>query len=217
MNDHPSLERIKSLPIFASVTAPTADSALKSAEAAIAGGLRLVEIRLSSPGAIRVISDLRRVHGDAVLVGAGHVVTTEMADRAVKAGAQFILSPHTDEPILEICRERGLLGIAGALTPSEVMRAWNLGAPIVSIYPAGPFGGDAYMRMLTESFEETRLMPSGGVSAENIRDHFRAGAFAVTIGAGLFAPADVQSGNFKRIEERAKALAEIYRGLDATA
>lgn len=215
MNDHPFLERVKALPIFGAVSAPSADSALKASEAAISGGLRLVEIRLSSPGAIRVISDLRREHGDAVLVGAGDVVTSEMADRAVKAGAQFIVSPHTDEAILDICRERGLLGIAGVLTPSEVMRAWNYGSPIVSVYPAGPFGGDAYVRMLTESFKETRIMPSGGVSAENMREHFRAGAYAVTIGAGLFSAADVQSGNFTRITERARALIEIHGELAA--
>ena len=215
MNDHPFLERVKALPIFAAVIAPSADSALKAAGAAIAGGIRLIEIRMSSPGAIRVISDLRREHGDAIIVGAGDVVTVEMADRAVKGGAQFIVSPHTDEGILAICRERGLLGIAGALTPSEVMRAWHLGVPIVSISPAGPFGGDAYIRMLTESFEETRVMPSGGVSAENLRDHLRAGAFAVTIGAGLFSAADVQSGNFARITERARALVDLHGELAA--
>ena len=131
MNEHPSLERVKALPIFAAVTAPSADSALKSAAAAIARGLTQIEIRLSSPGAYRVISDLRREHGNAVLVGAGAVVTEEMADRAIKAGAQFIVSPHTDEAILAACRERGLLGIAGALTPTEVMRAWHLECPIV--------------------------------------------------------------------------------------
>jgi 2-dehydro-3-deoxyphosphogluconate aldolase/(4S)-4-hydroxy-2-oxoglutarate aldolase len=210
MNDHPSLERIKTLPIFAAVTAPSADSALKSAAAAIAGGLTQIEIRLSSPGAYRVISDLRREHGDAVLVGAGAVVTAEMADRAIKAGAQFLSSPHTDETILTSCRDRGLVAIAGALTPTEAMHAWNLGCPIVCVNPAGPFGGPAYVHWLSDAFEEARLMPSGGVSAENMRDYFRAGAYAVTIGAGLFTTADVQSGGYSRITERAKALVKMY-------
>src|SRR5262245_17791557 len=192
MNDHPSLERIQALPIFAALTAPSADSALKSAAAAIAGGLTLIEVRLSTPGAYRVISDLRREHGDAVLVGAGAVVTEEMADRAVKAGAQFIVSPHTDETILSICRDRGLLAVAGAITPTEVMRAWNLGCPLVCVDPAGPFGGAAYVHWLADAFEEARLMPSGGVSSENLREYFRAGAYAVTMGAGLFRAADVQ-------------------------
>jgi 2-dehydro-3-deoxyphosphogluconate aldolase/(4S)-4-hydroxy-2-oxoglutarate aldolase len=210
MNEHPSLERVKKLPIFAAVTAPSADSALKSAAAAIAGGLTQIEIRLSSPGAYRVISDLRREHGDAVLVGAGAVVTEELADRAVKAGAQFIVSPHTDEAILATCRERGLLGIAGALTPTEVMRAWHLECPIVCVNPAGPFGGPAYVHWLAEAFDEARLMPSGGVSSENMRDYFRAGAYAVTMGAGLFRAADIQTGNYERITERAKALVRMY-------
>jgi 2-dehydro-3-deoxyphosphogluconate aldolase/(4S)-4-hydroxy-2-oxoglutarate aldolase len=210
MNDHPALERIKALPIFASLTAPSADSALKAAEAAIAGGLTQLSILLSTPGAYRVLSDLRRAHGDAVLVGAGSVVTSDMADRAIKAGAQFLLSPHTDEEILGMCRDRGLLGIAGALTPSEVMRAWNLGCPIVSIHPAGPFGGPAYVHMMAESFDEVRLMPSGGVSLENMRDHFRAGSYSVVIGAGLFSTADVQTGSFGRITERARALVATY-------
>lgn len=215
MNDHPALERIRALPVFAAVAAHSADSALRAAEAAIAGGITVVEVRTNSPGAIRVISDLRREHGDAVLVGAGAVVTTDMADRAVKAGAQFVASPHTDEAIFAICRDRGLLAVAGALTPSEVMRAWKLGVPVVAVYPAGPFGGDAYVKMLAESFGEARLMPSGGVSAENIRDHFRAGAFAVTIGAGLFSSADMQAGNYARITERARSLVKTHDELAA--
>ena len=215
MNDHPSLDRIKALPIFAALTAPSADSALKSAEAAIAGGLTQIEIRLSTPGAYRVISDLRRVHADAVLVGAGAVVTEEMADRAVKAGAQFIVSPHIDETILTMCRDRGLLGIAGALTPTEVMRAWHLGCPLVCIDPAGPFGGSSYVHWLADAFEDARLMPSGGVSSENLRDYFRAGSYAVTMGAGLFRAADVQTAAYSRITERAKALVQIVGELAA--
>jgi 2-dehydro-3-deoxyphosphogluconate aldolase/(4S)-4-hydroxy-2-oxoglutarate aldolase len=215
MNDHSSLERIRALPIFAAVSAPSADSSLKSAAAAIAGGLTQIEIRLSSPGAYRVISDLRREYADAVLVGAGAVVTEEMADRAVKAGAQFLSSPHTDEAILATCRERGLLGIAGALTPTEVMRAWNLGCPLVCVNPAGPFGGSAYVHWLADAFEDARLMPSGGVSAENMRDYFRAGAHAVTLGAGLFQSADVRTGSYNRITERAKALVGMYEEIAA--
>lgn len=209
MNEHPSLDRIKALPIFAAVTAPSADSALKAAEAAIAGGLTQISIRLSTPGAYRVISDLRRTHADAVLVGAGAVVSEELADRAVKAGAQFLAAPHTDETILAICRDRGLLGIAGALTPTEAMRAWHLGCPLVCVDPAGPFGGPAYVHWLADAFEEARLMPSGGVTSENLRDYMRAGSFAVTIGAGLFRAADIQTANYGRITERAKALVAI--------
>jgi 2-dehydro-3-deoxyphosphogluconate aldolase/(4S)-4-hydroxy-2-oxoglutarate aldolase len=210
MNEHPSLERVRALPIFGLVTAPSADSALKAAEAAIAGGITQVEINLSSPGAYRVISDLRRQHGDAVLVGAGAVITEEVADRAVKAGAQFLVSPHTDEAILTACRERGLLGIAGAITPTEVMRAWHLGCPVVCINPAGPFGGPAYVHWLAETLEETRLMPSGGVSFDNLREYFRAGAYAVTMGAGLFRASDIQTASYGRITERAKALVKMY-------
>ncbi len=210
MNEHPYLERIKSAPIFAAVSAPSADSALKSAEAAVAGGLTILELRLSTPGAYRVISDLRRLHGDEVLVGAGEVVTTDMADRAIKAGAQFLASPHTDDTILTMCRERGLLGIPGALTPTEVVRAWNLGSPIVGVYPAGPFGGPAYVRLLAETFQDIRLMPAGGVSSENFADHLRAGAFSAAIGSGLFSTSDIQSGQYSRVTERARSLLATF-------
>lgn len=206
MNEHPFLDRIRSAPIFAAVSAPSADSALKSAEAAIAGGLTVIEVRLSTPGAYRVISDLRRVHADAVLVGAGEVVSTEMADRAIKAGAQFLTMPHTDEAILAMARERGLLGIAGALTPSEVMRAWNLGCPIVAVYPVGPFGGTAYIQMLAATFEGIRLMPTGGVTTDNLVAHYRAGAYAAVMGAGLFSTADVQANAYSNITERARLI-----------
>lgn len=210
MNDHPALERIQRRPIFAAVRAHSADSALKSAQAAVDGGLELLEIRLTTPGAYRVISDLRREHGDTLLVGAGAVATTEMADRAIKSGAQFIIAPHTDEDTVALCRERGLLTIPGAITPSEVMRAWTIGSPIVSVFPVVPFGGAAYVKTLTECFEDVRLMPAGGVSADNMRDLFRAGAYAVTIGAGLFSATDIQAGNYARITERARALVDLH-------
>lgn len=206
MNAIAACERLRARPIIAAVRAPTADAALRAAAAAFAGGVRAFEVPLTAPGAFRVISDLRREHGDAILLGAGAVVSPDAADRAVKAGVQFVASPHTSYPVLDFCRSRGLLAIPGAATPTEVMAAWSTGAPLVKVFPAAVFGGAAYVRALRESLGDVRLVPEGGIGPDTIVAHFRAGASAVTIGGGLFMPGDLATANWGAIAERARAM-----------
>jgi len=206
MNAHAAFERIRSRPIVATILAPSADTAIKAANAAIAGGIKVVEVPLASPGAYRVISDLRREHGDAILVGAGSVLSTEGADRAMKAGAQFATAPHTSFQTLDFCKARGLLAIPGASTPTEVMTAWSFGVPLVKIFPATILGGAGYVRTLSRTVGEVRLLAEGGVTAEHAIEYFSAGAQAVTVGAGLLHPGDLQVGNWTAIAERARGL-----------
>jgi 2-dehydro-3-deoxyphosphogluconate aldolase/(4S)-4-hydroxy-2-oxoglutarate aldolase len=214
MNDHPALERIRARPLFAVVQTSTADSALRAASAAIAAGIRFVEVPLGTPGAHRVLSELRREHGEAVMVGAGNVVAVDVADRAIKAGAQFVVSPHTSQHLLEMCRGRGVLGIPSALSPSEVLVAWSLGAPLVRVFPASSVGGPAYVRALKASLAGVRLMPAGGVGPEIVVDHFRAGAFSAAVDSGLFPASDIKTSNYTRIAERVRALVRTLDELD---
>jgi 2-dehydro-3-deoxyphosphogluconate aldolase/(4S)-4-hydroxy-2-oxoglutarate aldolase len=210
MNAHAAFERIRSRPVIASIHAPSADSAIKAANAAVAGGIRVVEVPLSSPGAYRVISDLRREHGDGILVGAGSVLSTEGADRAMKAGAQFATAPHTSFQTLDFCKARGLLAIPGAATPTEVMTAWSFGVPIVKVFPVALLGGAGYVTTLVRSAGDVRLLVEGGVTPENFAEYVASGAHAVTIGAGLFMPGDIQVGNWSAIAERARGLVRTY-------
>jgi 2-dehydro-3-deoxyphosphogluconate aldolase / (4S)-4-hydroxy-2-oxoglutarate aldolase len=206
VNAHAAFERIRARPIIAAIQAPSADSALKAANAAVAGGIRVVEVPLSSSGAYRVISDLRREHGDAILVGAGSVLSTEGADRAMKAGAQFATAPHTSFQTLDFCKARGLLAVPGAATPTEVMTAWSFGVPIVKVFPAALLGGAGYVKTLARAVGDVRLLVEGGVTPDNLGDYLASGAHAVTIGAGLVHPGDLQVGNWTAIAERARNL-----------
>jgi 2-dehydro-3-deoxyphosphogluconate aldolase / (4S)-4-hydroxy-2-oxoglutarate aldolase len=210
MNAHAAFERIRARPIVAAIQAPSADTALKAANAAVAGGIKVVEVPLTSPGAYRVISDLRREHGDAILVGAGSVLSTEGADRAMKAGAQFATAPHTSFQTLDFCKSRGLLAVPGASTPTEVMTAWSFGVPIVKVFPATLLGGPGYVRTLARAVGDVRMLVEGGVTPENAGDYIAAGAHAVTIGVGLFQPGDLQVGNWTAIAERARTLVRAF-------
>jgi 2-dehydro-3-deoxyphosphogluconate aldolase/(4S)-4-hydroxy-2-oxoglutarate aldolase len=195
--------------VFARVRAQSAASALRAAEAAIVGGLKLIEVALVTPGSFRVISDLRRSLGDRAMIGAGSVMSYDQADRAIKSGAQFVSFPHTSAPLIEQCRRWRVPAIIGALTPTEVAAALSMDAPLVTVYPAGSLGGPEYFRRLTWSMPDVRLAAGGGVEPENIVDYFNAGAYAIVVGSNLFTPGDLQNENYMAIAERARGMLRL--------
>jgi 2-dehydro-3-deoxyphosphogluconate aldolase/(4S)-4-hydroxy-2-oxoglutarate aldolase len=195
--------------IFAVVRARSAESALRAAEAAIVGGIKLVEVALATPGSFRVISDLRHRYGDRVCVGAGSVTTHDQMDRAVKSGAQFISMPHTGEALIEACRRALVPPLSGALTPTEVATAWAMGVPMVNLFPAPSLGGPDYVAALTSRLNDVRLTAAGGVGPENIVDYFNAGAFAIAVGGRLFTSGDLQNENYAAIGERARGIIRL--------
>ncbi|MEW6730442.1 MAG: bifunctional 4-hydroxy-2-oxoglutarate aldolase/2-dehydro-3-deoxy-phosphogluconate aldolase [Acidobacteriota bacterium] len=206
MIDFSILSAIEQLKIFAIVRTDSAETALKSAEAAVVGGIKLIEISMSTPGAVRVISDLRRKYGDEIYAGAGAVISIDMADRAIKGGAQFISSPHTNAGIIEFSVSKKIFAIAGAATPTEIMSAWDFGVPLIKVFPVSAFGGPTYIRSLKDSMPEVRMMPVSGITISNIREFFRAGAFAVGVGGSLFKSGFVANDNYASIAEQARAL-----------
>jgi 2-dehydro-3-deoxyphosphogluconate aldolase/(4S)-4-hydroxy-2-oxoglutarate aldolase len=195
--------------VFAVVRAPSAESALRAAEAAIVGGIKLIEVALATPGSYRVISDLRHRYGDRVCVGAGSVTSHDQLDRAIKSGAQFISMPHTSPVLIEACRRSLVAPLIGALTPTEVATAWSMGVPIVTLFPASSLGGPDYVAALTSRIGDVRLAISGGVGPENIIDYFNAGAFALAIGARLFTSGDMKNENYAAIAERARGVVRL--------
>jgi 2-dehydro-3-deoxyphosphogluconate aldolase/(4S)-4-hydroxy-2-oxoglutarate aldolase len=195
--------------VFAVVRAQSAESALRAAEAAIIGGIKLIEVALSTPGSFRVISDLRRRYGDRASIGAGSVMSYEHIDRAIKSSAQFIVMPHTNQELVEACRKRKIPPVIGALTPTEVASASALATPLVSLFPAGALGGPEYLSALTSRIPDVKLVAAGGVGPENIVDYFAAGAFAIAVGSRLFAPGDLELENYTAIAERARGIVRL--------
>ncbi|HEV8482663.1 MAG TPA: bifunctional 4-hydroxy-2-oxoglutarate aldolase/2-dehydro-3-deoxy-phosphogluconate aldolase [Blastocatellia bacterium] len=209
MNDAEFIRLVSERKVFAVVRAESAALALRAAEAAIIGGIKLVEVALVMAGGFRVISDLRRQFGDRACIGAGSVMSYEQIDRAIKSGAQFMAMPHTSLPLVEATRRHHIPSIVGALTPTEVAAAWSLGAPLVTVFPSEPMGGANYMRALASRMAGVRLAAAGGVSSENVEEYFAAGAFAVAIGSCLFKRGDIQNENYAAIAERSRSILQL--------
>lgn len=195
--------------VFAVARAHSAEAALKASEAAIVGGIKLIEVTLGTPGGFRVISDLRHRYGDRVCVGAGSVTAHDQLDRAIKSGAQFISMPHTSASLVESCRRSLVAPLVGALTPTEVSTAWSMGVPLVTLFPASSLGGPEYVAALTSRIGDVRLVVSGGVGSENIVDYFNAGAFAIAVGGRLFTKGDLKNDNYAAIAERARGIIRL--------
>src|SRR2546425_1931181 len=195
--------------VFGVVRAKSAESALRAAEAAIVGGIKLIEVTLGTPGGFRVISDLRHRYGDRATVGAGSVTNHDQMDRAIKSGAQFISMPHTSTTLVDACRRALIPPVVGALTPTELATAWSMGVPLVTLFPASLLGGPEYVAALTSRINDVRLVVSGGVGSENIVDYFNAGAFAIAIGGRLFTGGDLKNENYAAIAERARGIIRL--------
>jgi 2-dehydro-3-deoxyphosphogluconate aldolase/(4S)-4-hydroxy-2-oxoglutarate aldolase len=209
MNDSDFIKFVAETRIFAMVRAESAESALRAAEAAIIGGLKLIEVSLATPGEFRVISELRRVYGDRACIGAGAVTNEEQTDRSIKSGAQFISMPHTNKQLIETCRRHRAFPVIGALTPTEVAYVWSLGIPLITIFPASALGGPDYINALTSRMPEVRLCASGDVGPDNIADYFASGAFAISVGKRLFTRGDLQNHNYVAIAERARGIRRL--------
>ena len=209
MNDAEFIRLISERKVFAVVRAESAELALRAAEAAIIGGIKLIEVALVMAGGFRVISDLRHQFGDRACIGAGSVMTYEQIDRSIKSGAQFVAMPHTSLALVEATRRHRIPAIVGALTPTEVAAAWSLGAPLVTIFPSETMGGADYVRALASRMAGVRLGAAGGVSTENIEEYFAAGAFAVALGNSLFKRGDVQNENYAAIAERSRSILRL--------
>jgi 2-dehydro-3-deoxyphosphogluconate aldolase/(4S)-4-hydroxy-2-oxoglutarate aldolase len=198
------LERIVALGIVPVVRAPTPGEAVAVVDAIRAGGIDVVELTMTVPGAVELIAELSRRLGDAVVLGAGTVLDPGTARACMQAGAQFIVSPIVDEPTLDACKERGVPAIAGALTPTEVVRAWRAGSSLVKVFPCSAVGGAAYVRALKAPLPQIGLLPTGGVTLATVGDFIRAGASAVGAGADLVDLDRIRAGQAAAVTERAR-------------
>jgi 2-dehydro-3-deoxyphosphogluconate aldolase/(4S)-4-hydroxy-2-oxoglutarate aldolase len=198
-----TLEQIKELGLLAVLRGPSPELTIQIVEALVAGGVTGIEITYTTPQAATVVRELARSYGAAILLGMGTVTEPAQAAEAVAAGAQFLVSPHCDEPLAQAMSASEVPIMIGALTPSEVMRAWKLGADIVKLFP-GALAGPAYVRNLRGPFPHIPLMPTGGVTLNNIGEWFAAGVVAVGAGSDLCPSAWAADGRFDDITRRAE-------------
>jgi 2-dehydro-3-deoxyphosphogluconate aldolase/(4S)-4-hydroxy-2-oxoglutarate aldolase len=205
------IRRIAEVGIVPVVRAPNVDQARRAVEAIFAGGISIVEITMTVPNAPEVIRQVVREYGDKVLTGAGTVLRSADAKRCLDAGAEFLVSPGLANSVLTTAAASGKLAIPGAMTPTELMTAMENEAKLVKIFPCGNLGGPKFLKSLKAPFPEAALIPTGGVNASNAADYFKAGAFALGIGADLVDTAALREGNLAKITAAARELVEAVR------
>jgi 2-dehydro-3-deoxyphosphogluconate aldolase/(4S)-4-hydroxy-2-oxoglutarate aldolase len=203
--------RIVEIGIVPVVRAASAQQAMQAAAAVCEGGIPIVEITMTVPGAIDVIAQLAKSMGNDVLIGAGTVLDAEGAQRCIDAGAEFLVSPGFDLATVQFAKQQGKLIMAGALTPTEVISAWKAGSDFVKIFPCGTVGGAKYIKALKAPLPQVPMVPTGGVNLDTAADFIRAGADALGIGGELVSAAACESGNLSVITEAARLYVAIVR------
>lgn len=184
--------------------------AVATVEALVAGGVRAVEVTLNSEGAFEMLRSIGSALGDRILLGAGTVMNLADAEAAIAAGARFIVSPDSDTALIEAMARQGIPCVPGAFTASEVVRAWRAGASLVKIFPAGAIG-PALVRDLRGPLGHVRMVPTGGVTLDNARAFFDAGAWGLAVGGALVDATAVAERRFDELTRRASALVSIAR------
>jgi 2-dehydro-3-deoxyphosphogluconate aldolase / (4S)-4-hydroxy-2-oxoglutarate aldolase len=211
MNRQEVADRIREVGIVPVVRASSAKQARHAAEAVCAGGIPIVEITMTVPGAVEVIAELAKSMGSEVMIGAGTVLDAETARRCIDAGAEFIVSPGFDLETVKFAHHAGKLMMAGALTPTEVIAAWKAGSDFVKIFPCGTVGGAKYIKALKAPLPQVPMIPTGGVNLDTAADFILAGAAALGIGGELVSASALESGNTAPIVEVAQQFVAIIR------
>ncbi len=204
-------DRIKEIGIVPVVRAASTAEALLAADAVCRGGIPIVEITMTVPGAIDVIRELTKNNSSGALIGAGTVLDEEMARRCRDAGAQFLVSPGFDRQTVEFAVREGILIMAGALTPTEVIAAWKAGADFVKVFPCGQVGGAKYIKALKGPLPQVPLVPTGGVNLSTAAEFIEAGAAALGVGGELVQAEALKSGKAEIIVENARRFVEIVK------
>jgi 2-dehydro-3-deoxyphosphogluconate aldolase/(4S)-4-hydroxy-2-oxoglutarate aldolase len=204
-------DRIIEVGIVPVVRAASEQQAIQTAEAICAGGIPIVEITMTVPGAIDVIAQLVKTMGSDVLIGAGTVLDAEAAERCIDVGADFLVSPGFDLATVQLAGQRDKLMMAGALTPTEVIAARKAGSDFVKIFPCGTVGGAKYIKALKAPLPHVPMVPTGGVNLDTAAAFIQAGADALGIGGELVSAAACKSGNLSVITDAARLYVDIVK------
>jgi 2-dehydro-3-deoxyphosphogluconate aldolase/(4S)-4-hydroxy-2-oxoglutarate aldolase len=204
------LQQVLEHGMVAILRAPSGEQLVNVARALLEGGINVIEVTLTVPNALEIVSQVRRELGDKVLLGAGSVLDTETARAALLAGAEYIVCPTVNTDIIRLCNRYDKLVMPGAFTPTEVLTAWEAGGDIVKIFPAD-VGGPSYLQALYGPLPHVRLMPTGGVNLDTLQDFVKAGACAVGLGSALVEKQALLDGDMDRIRDLAAKYVELMR------
>lgn len=205
------LSTIREIGLVPVVRTASAESAFKAIEAIFEGGVLTAEITMTVPGALRALEKLADHFGDRMLLGAGTVLDPETCRACMLAGAQFFVTPALNFKTIEMAHRYSKPIMPGALTPTEVLAAWDAGADIVKIFPCDNVGGPKYIKALKGPFPQIEMIPTGGVSLTTAGDFLKAGASAVAVGGELVDAKTIKDGNYAIFTERAKRFLEVVK------
>lgn len=180
------------------------EAAIQSIEAVYEGGIRSAEITMTTPGAIRALEKLADAFGDKMILGAGTVLDPETARATILAGARFLVTPALKVATIEMARRYSTVICPGALTPTEILTAWEAGADFVKVFPCSNVGGAKYIKAVKAPLPQVEMIPTGGVNLDTIGDFLKAGASAVAVGSELIDNETIKAGKYEVFTERAK-------------
>ena len=200
------LERVGLIPVLRARSTAQAHAVVK---AMIAGGVTVVEVTMTVPGAIDVLKELKKEYGSSLLLGSGTVTTAEQAEATIDAGAEFVVSPSFHPEVVAITKAAKKLSIPGSLTPTEVITASRAGADYVKIFPCSAMGGASYLKSLLAPFPQLKLIPTGGVTLQTADEFLRAGARALGVGSDLVNLAAIDAGTPEKITDTARAYLQV--------
>jgi 2-dehydro-3-deoxyphosphogluconate aldolase/(4S)-4-hydroxy-2-oxoglutarate aldolase len=205
MNKSEVLQRIRDIGVIPVVRASSPEEANQVVAAIKAGGLPILEITMTVPRAVQVIETLSARYGNEAIIGAGTVLDPESARACIRAGAQFIVSPALNLETIACCHELDVAVMPGALTPTEIVMAWNAGADLVKVFPAGAMGGASYIKSLKAPLPQIDLVPTGGVTLANAAGFIEAGAAAIGVGADLVDTRAIRAGEPQKVTDAARS------------
>jgi 2-dehydro-3-deoxyphosphogluconate aldolase/(4S)-4-hydroxy-2-oxoglutarate aldolase len=200
------IERVGLIPVLRARNAAQAHAVVK---AMLTGGVTIVEVTMTVPGAIDLLKELKKEYGTSLLLGAGTVTTAEQAEATIDAGAEFIVSPSFHPQVVAVTKTRKKLSIPGALTPTEAITAYEAGADYVKIFPCSAVGGASYLKAILAPFPHLKLIPTGGVTLATAESFLRAGARALGVGSDLVNLAAIDAGTPETITEAARAYLKL--------
>jgi 2-dehydro-3-deoxyphosphogluconate aldolase/(4S)-4-hydroxy-2-oxoglutarate aldolase len=198
-----TLKLIEQERIIGIIRTEKTEQALGVADAMAAGGLKLIEVTCTVPDYVEVIKRIKSHKG--ATPGAGTVTDLERARAAIKAGAKFVVAPNVDEEVIACAKEAGCVVMPGGATPTEILRAWRLGADVVKVFPINALGGSSFLGLIKGPLPDVKLMPTGEIELEQIDEYLRAGAFCVGVGSAIVDGRALEAGDYERIADRTRS------------
>ena len=200
------IERVGLIPVLRAKSIAQGRAVVK---AMIAGGINIVEVTMTVPGAVDLLKELKKEYGSDLLLGSGTVTTADQAQATIDAGAEFVVSPSLHPEVIAVTKKNNKVSCPGALTPTEAITAWNAGADYVKIFPCSAVGGASYLKSLLAPFPHLKIIPTGGVTLQTAEGFIKAGARALGVGSDLVNLGAVDAGKPETITETAKAYLKV--------